>query len=375
MQLTRALALAATLAIPARTWADPPPDDAGTSDRRATASLTVYSDDDHMTVTTPRAGAQARASERVVIDVNATADIISGASIDVVSEASPSPIRETRLAAGFGATVALSRTVAGRARALVSHESDYRSLGVELGGAWDLARRNTTLDLELAARTDRVGNAMDPTMSEPRDGETITFTVTQALDPLTFVNVVVDGSRDHGFLESAYRTVPIYDPLSPDTMRVSEEVPDRRLSLAGLARVRRALTRHLFVHADYRYYADDWSIGSHTVSATLIAEPLDRVRIGAGGRYYRQSAADFYQARYDLVDGAAPDLRTRDRRLGRMSSETANVTVDLALTGARPEDGVRLSMSAVAMRFSWPDFPAQTRRSALALTLGAVSAF
>ncbi len=375
MQLTRALALAAAVAAPSIARADPPSPDASSTDRRATASLTIYSDDDHMTVTSPRAGAQAPASDRVRIDVDATADIISGASVDVVSEASPSPIRETRLAAGAGATVDLSHTVTGRARALVSHESDYRSLGVELGGAWDLARRNTTLDLELAARTDRVGNAVDPTMSEPRDGQEVTFTLTQAAGPQTFFDLVVDGARDAGFLESAYRTVPIYDPLSPATMRVGEEVPDRRLSVAGLVRVRRALARGLFVHADYRYYADDWSIGSHTASATAILEPIDRLRLGASVRYYRQTAADFYQARYQLIDGAAPELRTRDRRLGRMSSETANLTVDVALTSAPADDGIRLSLSAVAMRFSWPDFPAQTRRNALALTLSAVSGF
>ena len=46
----------------------------------------------------------------------------------------------------------------------------------------------------------------------------------------------------------------------------------------------------------YRYYTDDWGIDSHTFNLEWLHDINDKLMIGARGRYYTQSAADFTKA-------------------------------------------------------------------------------
>jgi hypothetical protein len=366
VQLARAIALVALAAGTARAQ---PAD----GDRRATGSLRVYADDDHMTIVSPHAGARAAIGDRATVEAAATADVISGASVDVISEASPTAIDETRVEGTLGISYAVTRTARLRARGTGSHENDYDSVGGELGGAVELAQRNTTVDLAARARADRVGRADDPSVEHARSSQQLTLTVTQLIDRASLIDLVVEGTRDAGYMASPYRTVPLIDPASPALMRVPEEVPRRRRSLAAMVRLRRAFGSRLFGHGSVRYVRDDWSIDSVTGTLSLLTSPIARLRLGGQLRLYAQDGADFYQPRYQLEDGAVPDYRTRDRRLGTMQSAHVTATSDLAITGAA--DGPRLVTAAGVAGFRFPDFPAQRRRLALILTVALSSSF
>lgn len=370
MQLTRCVVAAGVLFAAGSARAQ------SVDERRATASFRVYADDDHLTVVSPSAGMQVPMGDDVSFDTNVAADVISGASVDVISEASPTAIDETRLEVGAGATWRFHRLASARVRGIASHERDYDALRLNLGFNVELAQRNTVIDLDYMGGPDEVGSSVDPMFEKHRTSHRLMTTITQVVDRRTYLDLAVEGSYADGFHASAYRTVPVSDPLSSELMRVPEVTPTVRKGVAALIRARRAIdaAARLAVHASYRYYVDDWSVDSHTGIVTAIARTSRRTVVGLSLRGYLQSAADFYQPRYELVGGELPVLRTRERRLGRMRSVQASATFDLQLT-ERGDSGPRLVFAAALMGFSWPDFPAQQRRMAGTMTISASSAF
>lgn len=367
--------LAATVAVCAVSFSSPALGQT-IDDRRASASFRVYTDNDHMTVVSPSAGAQAPVTETLGVDANVTADIISGASVDVISEASPTAISETRIEGGVGVSWRSHRLATLRARTTFSHEPDFESLRLSIGANVELAKRNTTVDVLYVAGADSIGTTVDPTFDKSRRVHQLTATLTQAVDERTYVDIVGEGRRASGYHANPYRTVPIIDATSPTFMRVEEVTPRLRHAGALQARVRRAIDARARVvaHLSYRLYQDSWSVRSHTGTLTTIGQFTKRVRLGLTMRGYTQSAADFFRSNYVLDGGMAPALRTRERRLGRMRSLFGGATADVALS-ERIDQGPRIVIAGSLMRFWWPDFPAQSERTALSLTVAASAVF
>lgn len=125
MQLTRALVAAAVLAAAgsARAQEQPP---------TAEGSVRVYSDDDRVTVVTPSASAHASAGP-VDVDLSAGADIISAASVDVLTSASPAEFEDRRLEGSITGGLRLPGRQLVRLGGAVSHEKDYDSLRARAG--------------------------------------------------------------------------------------------------------------------------------------------------------------------------------------------------------------------------------------------------
>lgn len=369
-QLTGCAVVCALLLASANALSQPAP-----GERRASATLSIYSDNDHMTVVSPSTGLQTPINDAVSFDTRVTADVISGASVDVISEASPTAIEETRLEVSAGMSWRLHRLATARGRVIGSHERDYDSWRINLGANVELAQRNTTLDLDYTAGKDDIGSAVDPTFVARRTDHRLAATLTQILDRRTYLDLVVEAQHGDGFHASVYRHVPIVDTQTTALLRVPEQTPRLRQAIAMLLRARRALDpRGRFaLHASYRFYVDDWGVASHTGALSSILALSDRAKLGASLRGYLQSGAEFYQPRYALVAGAVPELRTRDRRLGQMRTLFGSVTLDYGLS--RDPAAPRLVVACALMKFWWPEFPAQGQRTAAVLTLGASSAF
>lgn len=327
-------------------------------------SVGIYADSDHMTVVSPRAGGRQTLSEAWSLEVQVAADVITGASVDVVSEASPTAIRELRVEGGAGAAYRVTPMVTTRARGRVSNEHDYRAIGGELGLALDLRQRTTTLDLAITGGRDRVEAITRQEFAASRTELRVIGTWTQVVDRRTYVDLIVEAHRRAGYLANPYRTVPLLDPATPRITRVDEAVPDRRQALAGAVVARRALGGSTFLHGSYRIYRDDWRVSSHTVRA-MWAGQAGVWRFGADARGYLQSAADFYRASYQLEDGLAPVHRTRERRLGAMASGSVGAIGERQLSS-----GLRVIAAASLVRFYWLDFAGQAQRDAVMLTLG-----
>lgn len=336
-------------------------------DDQASATVRVYTDDDHLTVVSPAATLRVT-GERLTTDVDVAVDAISAASVDVVTAASPHAFTEQRLEAGLGLTFAARPTLSLRAGAQVSHERDYDALRVAAGVVSERALRNTTLELRGRLGLDRATAVDDPMFSGERTSAAVTAIVTQLVDRRTVVDLTVEGTWAHGWHGSPYRRVRIDHPSMPAPTWWPEATPEDRRSLAIALRGRRAVGERWFATAIARGYLDDWEVHSATATVELRRRLSDRTLIGASARGYLQDGASFWQRR--LADALAPPTyRTADRTLGPMA------TGELELIGDRVLDrGERRLTVAVGGLGRWYlDHVAQQRRLGATFTLSFTS--
>jgi hypothetical protein len=352
LQLTTALALV----VAAR---------AADADPRAEATVRVYSDDDDITVVSPSVGVETALGD-TTIDADMSADAVTGASIDVMTSASPRPVDERRVELGLAASRSvISASVRG------SHENDYDSVRGIAGLRFEVLDRRVTLDGRYIVGFDDIGSATDRDFHRTRSLHQPSLDVTVVVDPRTLVDVVVEASSSSGYHASPYRRVPLVEPAAPQPIWLDEVTPERRRFVAAAARVRRAIGETWFASLAYRSYADDWSISSHTATLDVRRQLGDRLLCGATARGYVQDGADFYRAAY-VDDGDMPALRTRDRVVGPMRTAFASLTADRTLDEANRWHAV----AAAGVLASWfPEFPLQRERRALILTLSLSMSF
>src|SRR5690606_35270920 len=139
-----------------------------------------------------------------------------------------------------------------------SHESDYDSVRVTVGGKLEFAQRLASVELAYTAALDRGTSTIDPGFRERRRGHFALASYSHILDQSTYLDVVVEGRRLVGYHANPYRQVPVLDPTTSELSLVSEVTPARRTSVAVLGGFRRAVgrARPVFLQAAYRLYVD-----------------------------------------------------------------------------------------------------------------------
>lgn len=297
----------------------------GAPQRITKASSTIYvrSDTDRTTIVTPSIAVAANVARATAVELDFEIDAWTGASVDVVTAATAT-IHETRSAGTVAATHQLGDARL-RASYRYSTEPDYRSHGAVLGATLELGAKNTTLAAFALASRDTVGRAGDPLFEQPLWSAGARLSLSQVLDRRTIADVALEATRLDGYQASPYRFVAVGGDgtCGAAPFCVPEQVPDQRMRLAALARIRRALDRAWSAGAEYRFYIDDWGVRSHAIQPDLAW------RVGAGVlalryRYYTQADASFYRARYlDLMDSG---YRTRDRKLSAFYSNELGVS-------------------------------------------------
>lgn len=286
---------------------------------RAASAIYVRSDTDQTTIVTPKIDVAANVTASTNVDVAYEIDAWTGASIDVVTAATGA-IHETRHEANAGIAHELG-ALGLHARYRYSTEPDYRSNGLVLGGRLDLARKNTTLGLDMLASDDVVGRAGDPLFARSLRSIGARFSLAQVIDRNTIADVALETSVLDGFQASPYRWVAIGGDgacASTAPFCVPEQVPDFRVRSSAFARVRRSLTRTVSAGLEYRFYFDTWSVRSHAIQPDVAWRLFDRGVLSLRYRYYTQDEASFYRPRYaDLMDNK---FVTRDRKLSAFFS-------------------------------------------------------
>ncbi len=305
----------------------------------------VYTDTDNVLVVSPQVAARralddggGEASARAVVDV------ISAASVDVVSQATPG-FTEVRREADLAASHRIGALLPGLSYRF-SDEPDYRSHGFGASLSRDFADHDTTIALGYDLSLDTVGRSGTPFAAWSRDLSTHTAELswTQVLGPLTVGRLAYSLVVQDGYMEKPYRYVPLFDAgalaaLEADGMtldgdnfssyrlpeRPPEEVPDWRVRHAIALRGLRYLPDLGALQGDYRLYLDSWGMQAHTVDATLRL-PVGRFRIDLEDRLHWQSPVDFWRRAY-TVDGPGevPRWRTVDRDLGGYLQDTVMV--------------------------------------------------
>lgn len=284
----------------------------------AAASLYVRADTDHTTVISPRVRVRAPiVDEHSHVDVVYAMDAWSSASIDVRTAASP-VVHEQRDEVGLGLDRDWSMGVA-TVGYRISHENDYLSNSGAVSVKADALQRTVTFDARAFAGGDIVGRAGDPGFRRTIGYGGLYFGYTHVLTPTTLAQASAEVRGQWGYLASPYRWVSLgASGVCADAVGlcIPEQHPGRRLRVAGVARLRQALSSRWSMGGAYRLYADSWGVLGHTAQLDVRVRPTPTITLGLEGRGYTQGGADFYRVAYPSVPSQG--WVTRDRELSPM---------------------------------------------------------
>lgn len=324
------------------------------------AKLQVYADDDHTTVVSPVVHAQAEVTDDDQVSLGYLADVVTSASVDVVSQASPTTVHDVRHQVSVGETHTMGSLIAS-AGYTFSTEEDYLSHGLALGASKGFFDKDTTIALGYALSLDTVGRSGDHNFARDLTVHAGTLAYTQILSKRLVAQVSYELAYAAGYQASAYRYVPIGDPGDPPMAAVPETDPDTRVRHAAVIGANYFLPRDSSVQADYRIYHDTWGITSHTFGARYYVSLTDKVELRLRSRLYLQNGAAFYQASYDRF----MRYMTADRELSPLWSETLGAKLTVALS-ERLEGEAKLD----AFYYHYDDFPALASRLGVNVGLG-----
>jgi hypothetical protein len=332
---------------------------------RAEVSLHTgaYVDDDDVSVYNPSVRAKVPLSDRVTVSGGYGVDIISAASVDIVTSASRS--REERHEANLGARVSLDPDTAIEVSTRGSIEPDYRSLGASLTYERQNQARDRTLRIEMRARYDEAGPGWVLQRPEALRALALNGQLVQVLDRRTLLTVGLQAEHLAGWQASVYRYVQVGEGWYP------ERTPEARTRANVAARVQRSLAPTVAVSGEYGAGLDTWGAHSHTVEATARWELNAHLMLDLRARLVRQEATDFYRGRYETVTA----WRTRDRLLGAFTSVWPRLGARFAWPAWPAPRVWELGVSAGWMHQRFDDFPLLPVRNAATAEVWLTRAF
>jgi hypothetical protein len=271
---------------------------------------------------------------------------------------------DTRIALGADWERPDSRTSRNILGGTVSVESDYYSFGGSFTHLWDSDDRLTTWTAGIGGSLDIVsptggaptalqrlstvsttggGGRGDDDEGERGEGEgegeglngeskltaDVVLGVTRILNPRSLIQLNYSFSHRNGYLNDPYKVVSLIDPTGATVDYIYESRPeDRNANILYLK-----WNYHFpedVLRVSHRYFTDDWGIHSDTTDVTYRFEAGQGFFIEPYGRYYTQTAADFF--RYSLPDfEPIPSHVSADYRLARMASRTSGIRMGRAL--------------------------------------------
>ena len=248
-------------------------------------------------------------------------DMISDASIDVVTTASP--YSEDRHQFDLGFEYFSGKVSYGLA---FSHsmEDDYESSTARFSVSQDLFGDLTRLSFAFALGWDDVSRNGVPSFSAEVNRRVYSLDVSQILSPRLVAGLTWDLVTEEGFLSNPYgrvryrnRDVPRGYSFQP------ESAPRTRTGSALALRARYQFPYRFAVHGEYRFYADDWDIRSHTLELGYTHGIGENLLFDAHYRFHTQDGADFYADLFPRRD--YQEFMTRDRSLSSMTTQTVGV--------------------------------------------------
>ncbi len=261
-------------------------------------------------------------SKSVSVAANYYVDIISSASIDVITTASPYTEERTQysLSADYlrgNTTMSVGFTS--------SEESDFDASTYNLSIAQDMFGDLTTLTLSYAYGDDTVRRSDDPGFFRDNTRQHYGVGVTQILTRNLISALNFEVITDEGFLNNPYRSVRYLDAGSPIGYSFEPELyPRTRTSNAVGLRAKYYLPYRAALEAQYRFFTDTWDIDGHTASIAY-THPWNDFIFTAKYRWHDQTGAHFYRDIFSRSE--ATNFRGRDKELSPLTSQTLKFSV------------------------------------------------
>jgi Protein of unknown function (DUF3570) len=328
-------------------------------DNRADVFYSKYSGGG-MDITGYSATARAKITENFAVEANYFVDKVSGASIDVLSQAST--IKDERKQKS-GTLEYLHDKTTYTASYVSSVERDYISETASFSLSQSMFGDLTTMTLGFSRTENTVGEnngtANDPNVAWVGHALSRAYSggLSQIITKNFIAGVNVQVITDAGYLANPYRSIRYLDPTKAIGYTLASQVyPDTHTSTAVQVQAKYYLPYRAAVTGLYRYYTDTWGVVGNTYELDY-THPIRNQWIFEGRvRYYKQSAATFYS---DLFPFAfSQNFTARDQNLAALD----NTTIGAKVTYAFLPDGWKVfkrgtvTADVSRIRFNYLDF-------------------
>jgi hypothetical protein len=267
--------------------------------------------------------------ENFSVAANYYIDMVSSASVDVETSASPYEDERTQSSLALDFLHGKSTYSVGVVK---SDESDYVADTWYANVSHDMFGDLTTISFGYKHGQNEVFRNVkidgvkvnDPNFADEMESQSFNVSVSQIITKNLIMIGQYEVITDEGFLRSPYRSVRFFiDPFSQGQQ--SEVYPNTRSSNSASVRAKYFLPYRAAVDAMYRFYTDTWGVLGHTGELGYV-HPLASHWIFEGRlRYYAQTnPADFYQDIFPRADYA--NFMARDKELATYDAITAGIS-------------------------------------------------
>jgi opacity protein-like surface antigen len=280
-------------------------------------------------------------------------DMISSASIDVVTTASP--YTEERKEFSAGVDYLHGKTSMG-ASYTNSEESDYSANAARFSINHDFFGDLTNVGITYARGWNEVRRNGDDLFLEEATTQSYRLDVSQILTKNLIINMNYEGVTDEGFLNNPYRQIRYLDPTSARGYSFElENYPRTRTSSAFALRGMYFLPYRASARAEFRTYSDTWGIKGWNAELGYVHPITDKLMIEAKYRYYTQTRADFYEDIFPYSQ--SQNFMARDKELASYQNHTvgAGISYEFNLGWGFLNRG-QVSLLVDYMMFDYQDF-------------------
>ena len=345
MQLIRAVVL--LLLLPLTATAGVLPED------RADLMYHYY-DGGGVTIDGPALLVRKKFAEKYAVSASYYVDMVSSASIDVITTASEYSEERTQYGVGFEY---LRGKVTYAAAFSNSSENDYEADTANVSVSQDMFGDLTTVSLSFTRGWDDVTERGNPTFADSIDRRIYGVNISQIATKRLILGFSYEAITEEGFLNNPYRQVRYLDPDEARGYAYEDErYPRTRTGNALAVRARWFLPYRAALQADYRFYNDTWEISSSTAELAY-THPLDDNWIfDVHYRFYDQDAAEFYSDLFPREN--AQNFLARDKELSTMQSHTLGFGVAYEFKPARFDflGKAVVNLKYDRIRFEYDDF-------------------
>jgi hypothetical protein len=329
-----------------------------------------YTDTERVTVFTPSIyGSVYNPTSGWNVSGSYLVDVVSAASADIVSTASPR-YEEVRHAGALAAEYKPG-DLGGNVYGSVSREPDYLAYTVGGAGTYDIFDKNASLLLGYTYGHDIAGRNSTPFEVFARNVDTNSFKagLTYVVNRRALLTFITDAIFQSGDTSKPYRYVPMFAPGVVINPGLSvERVNENRLPQRVLEHVPGSRNRYAFsigfanrfdnatLRIEERLYDDSWGIKATTTDIRFLADLSQRITLGPHVRLHSQTPVNFWQRAY-ISKGVTdiPALRTGDRELGALTSISGGSYLRVYVGPAGEPHKVGLGLDTYVTYTSYPD--------------------
>jgi hypothetical protein len=271
-----------------------------------------------VTVQGPSILVRKKVTDSLSLAANYYVDMISSASVDVLSTASP--YKETRTQGSISADYIHGNTTYSLGY-IESNERDYKARTGFASVSESMFGDLTTISFGFTRGFDKVGDANHP-LGQPisvtwvgdADHRNWQIGLSQVLTRNLLLGLNFETDESDGYLQSPYRSAR-YLAFDGSVQSEPQVTPNTRTGNAGSLQLKYYLPWHAAVDGNYRLYHDTWGILSHTIGAGYTQSISTSWTLSGNARYYRQTAANFYSDLFPFED--SQNFMSRDRELAQ----------------------------------------------------------